>query len=544
MKNLKLALPKMKLPKMPKLPEKLSLSQVKGWINLRGISAGKSILVAEIGDERLKLMGVAEDIKKRRILWWTGESIQDLSDLEISQKIGQIVQKKLFKPTHLLLCHPAKQLTARILALPATDPNEIRDIVDLQAVKQTPYSKEEITAGFHIMDRDAAGYSSVLLAVAHRDVSNRYCHIAELARLFPDQLVPAPEAQLAWFVRAKAKEAGEGQVTLLLDVDLTSADLTIISGRRMVFNRTIAIGARQMSQQMAMQAEFQREVERSLEAGSADLKEEKISHVILTGMTGPLKELSALLSREMNLPCEVLTVFEGIKDNLDPASLDTLTGPEPPESVGSFAAVAGLALEPRPSINLIPAEIQIRKAVEQRGRDLALMGTLLISFMMLSSLIVFEKIYKRGQYLTQLEKAYASVRTESEGLERLVAKMQLAREQVAGGGNFMDVFLDVHQVIPDNIQLTSFKYDGREKGVVLRGISAEMSAVFQFISILEAAPHLGFVKTRSVTKRMMGEKELAEFEIVAQIEEPAEGARGPQAEIEPAPSNDAQEGVR
>ena len=158
-------------------------------------------------------------------------------------------------------------------------------------------------------------------------------------------------------------------------------------------------------------------------------------------------------------------------------------------------------------------------------------------------MVSFGKIYKKASYLEQLRKDYAAVHRDSGEVEKLVAKMKLADEQMAAGGGFLDVLADISQIIPDNIMLTGLQFSGQDKNVVLRGVSSEMSAVFQFLTILEGAPHLQSVKTRNVTKRKVGDKEVAEFEMAANLETEAKPAKkippvpkeGPPAQPQPAP---------
>src|SRR5205823_5067615 len=111
-------------------------------------------------------------------------------------------------------------LTTRILALPSVDPREIKDIVELQAVKQTPYTREEITSGFYRLESDASGYSRILLAIAHRDTPTRYFRIAELAGLLADRITVSVEGVEAWFQMAMSREQPDAaKIVLLLDVN-------------------------------------------------------------------------------------------------------------------------------------------------------------------------------------------------------------------------------------------------------------------------------------------------------------------------------------
>jgi Tfp pilus assembly PilM family ATPase len=499
-----------KVPGLPKASLPPSLSRLKS-LAFPSIRAKQNVVALEIGEDWLKIV-ISEGGKLRGA---AVEPVSGQSELEISQKLAAFLQAKAFKPTRVLISHPTHNLTTRILALPSTDAKEIKDIVELQAVKQTPYNRDEITTGFYVIETDATGYSRVLVAISHREVVLRYFRIVELAGLNPDMATMALEGSRFWYPIARPAVKSNQEITLLLDVDWTTTDFLIFKGEKLVFNRSVGIGAKNFKEQGAMiESEWVREIQRSIESGDPEIKGEKITAVAVTGIGNPLKDLCALLVRELNLPCEVIPVFEGLPSQgleLSEAQRDS----------ASMLSLAGLALHPfQAVIDLTPPEIQVRHTLQERAKDLALLGTLLLGLVMMLSLVGFEKVYKRMSYLESLKKEYKKVSVEAEGVERIVAKMKLAKDQSSGGNGVLDVLKDISEVLPKNITMTSFEYNGDAKTILIRGISEEMSAVFQVLSIFESTPSLELVKTRNVAKRKVEEKEVAEFEITASITKP------------------------
>ena len=167
----------------------------------------------------------------------------------------------------------------------------------------------------------------------------------------------------------------------------------------------------------------------------------------------------------------------------------------------------------------------MRKGIEDRAKDLAILGTLLLALVTLVSAVGFEKYYRKSAYLNKLKEEYRTIASEASDIERMVAKMKLAEEQLSTGGSFLEVLRDINDTIPDDIYLTYLQHNDREQNVTIRGLSDEMSSVFQLLSTLEATPHLEFVKTRNVTKRRVEDRDVSEFEIVANIagKKPASG---------------------
>lgn len=525
--------PKFALPGRKKegagAPSKAPLS-FKLPVNLGGVFSKSSIAI-EIGELWLKIAAASEVTKGRpRLTHMTAEPIQGLSAVEVSQKILTFSRQHAIKPGKVLISFPTQHLTARILSLPSIDPKEIADIVELQAVKQTPYSREEITSGFRILNSDPSGYSKIFLAIAHRDTASQYFQVAEMALLLPSQITPAIEGLRLWAQKAVSPVQVESdELILLLDVDAGATEFVILNGTKFLFGRSLSVGSLQLQQGPAAEGEFLREVTRTLESGGEDFQPSKVTRILVTGAQDAIKTVAALLSRELNLPSEVIPAFQPWSDRVaEQVSAEVSSKPV------SFSSLAGHLLSPDVSpVNLMPPEVRMRKQLEERAKELAFMGTLFLTLVMLGSMVAFEKIYKRNTYLDFLKKEYEEIRVPSEQVEKLTGKIKLAQEQMSGGGGFLEVMNDIHTLVPENIIMTSVQYSGRDKNIVLRGLSKEMSAVFQFLSTLEAAPYLEMVKTRNVTKRKVEDQELSEFEIVANItsgagKESKDGIRSPE----------------
>ncbi|MSR77438.1 MAG: hypothetical protein EXS63_04345 [Candidatus Omnitrophica bacterium] len=516
---MKTKLPEIKLPKF-KVPDlKLGIPGV-SWDEIKdrlfSFTAKTKVMVIEFGDGWLKIAGWnAAPSGLRTLVGMNAIPTQGLSDLDLGFKIGQFLKENAWKPTHVYILHPSYNLTSRILSLPSLDLYEIKDMIELQAVKQTPYGKEEITSGFRVIDSDATGYSRVLLAISHRDVSSGYFRTAEIAGLSANQINITLEGIRGWYEAVRTQKPKEFQKpVVLIDVDWATAEFMLFSQDKLIFNRTISMGIKHFEEQgIQAEQEFLREVQRSLDGGQAEIKEEPVTKVLITGMHPKIKDLGALISREMNLPSEVIFSLQPFQVGIPSKTRESVS-----TMACSFAALVGFGFNPKPAeINLIPAQIETKKGLEDRAKDLAILGTMLLALMTLASAVSFEKIYKKHQYLKTLKKDYGAIKNESEEIQRQVAKMKLAAEQLNLGANFLDVMYDITEVLPSDIYFTSFQYNSAENSLVVKGISGEMSAVFKLLTTLEGTPHLELVKTRNVTKRKVKEKEMVEFEVSGNV---------------------------
>ncbi|GAI08673.1 unnamed protein product, partial [marine sediment metagenome] len=140
------------------------------------------ITVLEINGDWLKVVQAELHGKARKISRVVTEKIASPSDKEISQRIANLAKELEINSDFLVVSLPHQLAAVRNLELPSANPAEIKDMVQLQVGKQTPFTKEEIIYDYQILDTNEEGYSRVMLAIVHRDVIRRYFKILEDAR--------------------------------------------------------------------------------------------------------------------------------------------------------------------------------------------------------------------------------------------------------------------------------------------------------------------------------------------------------------------------
>ncbi|MDP2981103.1 MAG: hypothetical protein Q8N67_03455, partial [Candidatus Omnitrophota bacterium] len=73
------------------------------------------------------------------------------------------------KPKDIIII-PRHQVTLRFIEVPSIDPSELKSMVEFQALKELPYSKEEIITGFRNLGSYKKGFSYIMLAIAKRQL--------------------------------------------------------------------------------------------------------------------------------------------------------------------------------------------------------------------------------------------------------------------------------------------------------------------------------------------------------------------------------------
>ena len=65
---------------------------------------------------------------------------------------------------------PANAATAKNIEVPSSDPEEIKSIINLQAGRHTPYSREEVLISYINLGLNAFNNTRLLLVIVHRNM--------------------------------------------------------------------------------------------------------------------------------------------------------------------------------------------------------------------------------------------------------------------------------------------------------------------------------------------------------------------------------------
>ena len=130
--------------------------------------------VFQLDGNWLRLIQVKTLKHEKKISMIKAVEITSLTDESIALKISSLASELEINSRYLILCIPRHFTTTRNLDLPSANPLEIKDMIELQIGKQTPYASDEVIKDYQILGSNADGYSRVLLVIVHRDIVDRY----------------------------------------------------------------------------------------------------------------------------------------------------------------------------------------------------------------------------------------------------------------------------------------------------------------------------------------------------------------------------------
>ena len=477
------------------------------------LGSNKIVTVLEIDENWLKAIQAEISPNEKRICRMLVKKISTISEDTLINIIREISKELKIDQKHLIISLPAHFATIRNPEFPSTNAEEIKNMVELQIGKQTPYSTSEIVSDYQIVYASPDGYSRVTLVIVHRDIINRYFRILEKAGLKTDRITLNSEGALNWYYLA-FKNKIENSPFLFIDIDYTSSNLVFILQNKIIFNRVISLGFSQSAEDIdKWHKDFIEEVNRSFYAYQNEMINKEITKIIISGSERLTSKLNDnLLKDSFKLPVEIAGQFKNIYATKE--TLDLYGGDLKDVSLSSLIGFA--FVYNKDGISLLPQEVRMERSMKKRAKGLYFLGIFLAFILIVISGIFLEKIYNKESYLNKLKKKTASIKDRADKLSGMMKKIQITKARSDARGSVLNMFYEIYRVISPDIYLSSVSFDGKHS-VTLRGSSSVMSEVFKFVNELEKSDYFDNVKTKYVSKNLVEGKEVVEFEIVCPL---------------------------
>ncbi len=454
----------------------------------------------------LKLVQLSGRPGARTVSKLFAHAIEGLSDEEIIAWLQQTCTVQQVEPGTVLVANPAHLTTTRLFTLPSTDPGEIRDIVELQAEKHTPYAKEEILIDFHILESDRGGYSRVQLVLSHQDIVHRVLRIVEGMGWILEHVGFELDGLVNWF---KAANRDPATGTLIAELDNDSTTVVIFQHGKPFFHRSLALGVTQLLHDPEAVDKLAAELRRSLESFESEGFNLPVAAVVLTGQAGRVPQLAERVHQALDLPAESVDPFQGVELS-DEAKLahESL-------SQHAFTSLVGLGLGPSP-VDLTPKALKLHRAFEARAKTLVSLGCQLIGGLLLVSCLIIGRAYQTERYHAGLLQQERTLRAQSDNLEVALEQFDLVERWLGSRGVILEAVTELAHQTPDTIRWQSFSFTKNDQ-IVIKGTSQEMPKVFEFATQLKQSPLFSKVEARRVSKKKVGEETVTEFEIVCSL---------------------------
>jgi len=282
--------------------------------------------------------------------------------------------KSLHKEAHfstakVVTALPESQVFTRVVELPSLKPSEISHAITWEAEQYVPIPISEVRLDWQVLGTvPSSGKMEVLLVAAPLNLIERYLKIIKLANLTPIGL----ETEITAVVRSLVQRIEGTPTTMLVSIGASTTDLTIVSGGRIGFTRSIATGGSALARGVAQQLGFEidqateymktygldptslegkvmqaikpifdvivNEIRRLLAYYVSKHPELPVKRVVVTGGTAKLPGLVLYLAEALGLEVQVGNPWEGI-------TLPSQVAQKLAAESTSYAVAVGLALK-------------------------------------------------------------------------------------------------------------------------------------------------------------------------------------------------------
>ena len=459
-------------------------------------------------DKAVKLVQSDLKLKRPEISSLEVTPLANRNEEEIAKGLSRLLKGRRQKDLgRIILSIPRHLATLHCVKLPSTKPEEIKEMSRLQAAKQIPYDPEEIILGERIIRTTPEGYSDVILIIVHQDTINKYLSILQQNKIEPQEITIDSEGISRWF--GLQKESPAGCPVMIVDLDCEYARLDILYSRTFIYSRAFNLDVSPIIYKQRLNEEIQR----SLIAYQKDNIAPVPGEIFFTGAGDCLNYLDQeFLLNFASFSC----VKYPQEQNINLAAPPRIKSQD--LSRNSFASLLGITLSPeRPDFNLLPEHILNKKGKIAYQRELRKTAFLLSAAIAAIITGIFLNLSSRKQIIHKLNRELSLLSADASRMETLTRKLNLVK------GRFktpycLDILAEIFRITDDNTHLVSFAYN-TDKSIVLKGQAKSMAGGFALANKLEESPLFKGVGLQHSSKRKSQIQEIAEFEIICQLEE-------------------------
>lgn len=471
---------------------------------------GKSrdVLGIELDEHHLKMVHLQQRGIRREFSNLLIHPVRGLSDDAVLLHIRQVIAQWKVVNARTFLTVPLSLVITRNIEIPSQEPEEIKEIVNLQASRHTPYARAEIIVDMMNLGVVRERYSKILLVIVPKETVNRQIQLIDRAGLHMERVIFPPEAIAIASAKMMGREAEEGTYALL-HMDYAFTSFIVVDGGKIMFVRGIHIGASQLSEdEVGTMDRFQDELEKSMETYSTDEVGAAPKTLLLCGVLQQGVDFDQLLSETLHMKIKRAAYLDYFhtSENMKSAAVSS-------KNVSFLNLLAPIAMFDRLRVDLTSEEKRLKLQLERRAHAMLRTGILTMILLSLIFVNVTAKISFKRAYLKQITTQYLPVRDDAKQLELMLAKTELVKSYLVSRGNSLKALTDLYDATPLDIRLSEIRYDESTQKFSVKGTSSAMSSVFSYVSGLEKMEIFKNVKTRNVTRRQEAGRDMADFEI-------------------------------
>jgi len=371
-----------------------------------------------------------------------------------------------------ILVIPRYLVTARFCDIPSLDESEIKHMAEFQAMKEIPYSKEEMVVSYRNLGSYKEGFTSLMLVIAKKSMIEE---MIQNCKTKPEEILLYTEL---WFlVLLKKGVISNGSVSLIVHIGEEDSELMIVDKTRPIFSRGFKNSEK-----------FFKEIDHSLLVYERDKKNPKITNIIVTHASNiDIEEVASRIKERFSAPVSFYEYDNELTD-----------------------------MNVNAEIDLLPKEISDENVRVKKKKEVFVTYALIGLIVALSIAYLSFKIHEKNVFLRELSARTDKTEAEIDRLKESRKKIDIAKKHNEQGKYIIEVLRHSHALIPSGISISGLNYDGKNN-LFYRGNSKDTQAIFSFVKKLERSQYFNKVEVKHATKKKVKGEELTDFNIKCQI---------------------------
>ncbi|OIO32987.1 MAG: hypothetical protein AUJ70_04235 [Candidatus Omnitrophica bacterium CG1_02_40_15] len=371
----------------------------------------------------------------------------------------------LIIPRHLVLL--------RFIELPSTDASEVKNMVEFQAFKETPYSKDEIIISYRNLGSYKKGFSYIMLAIVKKEI------IENMMQQAKDEIEGIRlETELLYSFLLQKDIAKSNKVSLVISIKKEYVEIIITDNTKLIFSRSIK-----------NRTDLMKELANSMLFYNRDKANNAINDVnVIYSKEIDVKDMKLQIEDYFKMPVN----FYEYSDDL-------------------------ISLDIPLYISFLPKEYNDKMANKENKKELWLTSCLILTAILaLLSLLIF-KLHEKDKTLNLLSKQISSIQYDIDQLRDFLRKIEILKSQKEKGDFIIKILKGSYDLTPSDIFLYRLEYDGRYD-FSYKGTVSSASGVFDFVKRLEKSKYFKKVEVKYTTKKVVQNQEVTDFNILCQID--------------------------
>lgn len=467
------------------------------------INQKKSLFICQIA-ETLKVIKSSHRKKKTpTILALCVEAVaEDADTKKISEQLGRIFKKLKYNREPMIISLPRNLATLRYLKVPTQNPQEIENIVSLQASTCLPYPATELITAYQTISVDANGYSDINLIIVHHSVIERYLDIFNKLHIYNTSVILSSYGLVDFYYHS-TKDPQEAAI--LIDIDYNQIELAICVNRELLLSRSFKLKPTDPHWQNTLVDE----IYKTKDGYAKEIPGSAPKKIVLMGSEKLLPRYQEVLQKKIGLPVEIVSSTQQL--SFSEQALATLK-----DSDYSFLSLIGLSLrEITETLNLLPTAKKKEITSLRKRRELVRLTLFALITILVCTAAIVKDFNNKTKYILRLEGELSKISKEAKPLEEIEKHLKLLESRIQKKPTSLDVLYELYQIMPNEVLLVALSFE-EDKEIILRGQTQALNPVFSLVSQLEKSDTFKTftIKVRYATTKKTQTKEFVDFEIV------------------------------